>query len=287
MLCVTFLFVAPVSSSEVKQKPYVIGELYGQAGNNFFQIAATCALAWDNNAEPYFPGLSIIPSLYHHFFSRCKVYPPSKEVSFVGGGGPPHQAYAPIPFHPSMKVDGYLQSEKYFVHHRERIVNLFAPCLQDMQYIRKKYKAILSNPQTVGVQIRHYFEDPSGSYFPQYGKAYLEKAMSQFPPSSLFVVSSNNVEFAKKNIPEWAKNVLFLEGEPNYIDFYVLTMCKHNIITNSSFGWWSAWLNQNSNKIVVCPKVMFNGLNYQDSICPESWVRVDAKRGRYSDPTSY
>ena len=274
-------------AADKEQKPYIIGDLLGQSGNMFFEIAAASALAWDNGAEAYFPKLSHSPALFHHFFSRCKVYPPSNEVSVERGGGPPLAAYAPISFQPKMKVVGYLQTEKYFAHHRDRIVKLFAPCKRDMHYIQKKYGKILQRGDTVGVQIRYYFEDQNGEIFPQYGKDYLEKAMSLFPKTSLFIVSSNNISFAKKNMPAWATDVLFLEGEPNYIDFYVLSMCKDNIITNSTFGWWSAWLNQNPNKIVVRPSVIFNGLGHQGSVCPETWIAVEAKRGRVNDPNSY
>ena len=90
------------------------------------------------------------------------------------------------------------------------------------------------------------------------------------------MVSSNNVDYARKAVPSWVKNVIFIQDEPNYIDFYLLSLCKHNIITNSSFGWWSAWLNQNPMKIVVRPAYWVKGLPTQD-VCPEKWISVDAK----------
>ena len=265
-------------------EPIVIGELYGQMGNNLFQVAVASALAWDNHAEAYFPKLGSLPTLHHHLFSRCKMLLPDNKISFEWHE--PTFAYQPIPFYENMHLIGYFQSEKYFSHHRDRLLNLFAPCSADLKYLRKKYAWLMKHPCTVGVQIRHYFEDPDGSCFIQYGQDYLDKAMSLFPEDTLFIVSSNNLEFARKNIPSWVEKVVFLEDEPFYIDFYLLTFCKHNIITNSSFGWWSAWLNQNPDKIVVRPSVWLNGLPTQD-VCPEEWIAIDAKKGCTKDPLSY
>ncbi len=175
-----------------------------------------------------------------------------------------------------MTINGYFQSEKYFAHQRQKILELFAPRQDDLDYMHKKYSWLFENPNTVGVQIRHYKSDPTlGNLYPQYGRDYLEKAMALFPEASLFVISSDNLEFAKKNMPPSAKNVVFLENEPHYIDFYLLSFCKHNIIANSSFGWWSAWLNQNPNKKVVRPSKLINGFDIKD-VYPESWITIDA-----------
>lgn len=265
----------PLSAQE-QRPPFVTATIMGQLGNNLFQVAVASALAWDNGAKPCFPEFEFESNrlVYNHVFFRCNKIRPKQQIEFEYNE--PIFSHMPIPFHPNMKITGYFQSEKYFVHHRDRLLELFAPRLDDLSYIQEKYSEILDHPNTVGVQLRYYkWEFPNEDLFPQYGIEYLEKAMALFPESSLFVVSSNNLEFARKNIPSWVKNVIFIENEPHYIDFYLLSFCKHNIITNSSFGWWGAWLNQNPNKIIVRPAAWIKGLPTQD-VCPEEWITIEA-----------
>lgn len=269
-------------------KGSVMANLYGQLGNNLYQIAAASALAWDHGAEPYFPHLDPTaeqyfpghdlgpkPSACEHIFFRCKKKAPNEPVTFVWNE--PSNRYHPIPFQAHMKINGYFQSEKYFAHQRQRILELFAPHPDDLEHIREKYGWLLDHPHTVGVQIRHYKSDPTlGDLYPQYGRDYLEKAMAHFPETTLFVVSSDNLDFARKQMPSSVKNVVFLENEPYYIDFHLLSFCKHNIISNSSFGWWCAWLNQNPDRKVIRPaKFINNNMDTQD-LCPDSWIVIEA-----------
>lgn len=256
----------------MQEKPYVIGKLLGQLGNKFFEIAAASAVAWDNGAEAYFPDLGIDTD-FRHFFFRCKKTPPNDKVEHVAYTGT--LGYTPITYHPSMKIEGYSQNEKYFAHHRDKLLKLFAPRAEDERYIKKKYSKILLHPNSVSVHLRYYYrEKPDDEAFVQYDREYFEKAMSLFPDNSLFVVTSDNIDFAKKNIPTHRGTVLFIENEPYYIDFILQSLCKHNITSNSSFSWWGAWLNQNPHKIVVRPRVWLAGL--PDIGGPDTWIKVDA-----------
>lgn len=256
------------------EKPFIIGSLQGQVGNQMFEIAAASALAWDNGAEAYFPDLSPVSNDYRHFFFRCNIQTPTAPIEFEWGHSP--FGYEQIPYHPNMKISGYLQNEQYFAHHRDKLLELFAPHPKDLKYIQKKYSSILNHPMSVSVHLRYYQrEKPDEDSFIQYEREYFEKAMAFFPPDALFVITSDNLAFAKEQMPTEGKNVLFIENEPYYIDFYLQSLCKHNIICNSTFSWWSAWLNKNSEKIVVRPAQWLGG--YPDIGGPNNWIHVDAK----------
>ena len=283
------------------ERPFVIGGLSCELGNNLFQIAATSALAWDHQAKPYFPDLVQIvdngmPLNYAHVFFRCSSKTPKGSIQYQWRlPTSSNFCYTPIPYKPNMKVqESTYQSEKYFVHHRARILHLFAPLPEDLTYIKAKYGTILDNPCTVGVQIRWFGrkrDEPWNTYLVQYGHDYLSQAVKLFPEDALFIVSSNNEVFARENFPKDLKNVIFLQNEPHYIDLYVLSLCKHQIISNSSFGWWAAWLNQNPEKIVVTPQEWidptWHHLTPVKDVWPESWIKINAKWGKPNgDPVS-
>ena len=61
-----------------------------------------------------------------------------------------------------MRLQGYFQSEKYFAHHRQRILNLFAPKEEDLTYIKTYYDWILNHPNVGGVQLRYYRKEVAG-----------------------------------------------------------------------------------------------------------------------------
>lgn len=80
---------------------------------------------------------------------------------------------------------------------------------------------------------------------------YYNLAIDLIGRDKLLIVCSDGIEWCKENFKE--KNIKFIEGERDYIDLYLMSFCKNNIISNSTFSWWSAYLNQN-NGTVVMPK---------------------------------
>lgn len=280
------LFLCFSLSLSGHDRPCIQADLIGQMGNQMFEVAAASALAWDHDGDAYFPQMNPADPHYKHVFFRCCIEKPPiapllrwKEPSF---------AYHPIPFLPNLQLDGYFQSEKYFRHHRERILELFAPLESDLQYIQNKYGKLLEHPVTVGVQLRRYNDyPPSDTRYIQYGKDYFMQAMELFPEEALFLVSTNSISFAKQCLPE-KDNVVFLQHEADYIDLFILSLCRHNIISNSSFGWWGGWLNRNPEKMIICPKIWVNpnwNLPTQD-VCPEDWIKLEARWGNSRDPRS-
>lgn len=104
---------------------------------------------------------------------------------------------------------------------------------------------------------------------------YIAKRISN---PTLFIFS-DDISWVKDNFSTIYPTV-FVEQEnySTHIDFHLMSMCKHNIIANSSYSWWAAWLNKNSNKIVVAPRMWYKNKWKQISIAkdfiPKQWIKI-------------
>jgi hypothetical protein len=104
---------------------------------------------------------------------------------------------------------------------------------------------------------------------------YYQNAIDNFDNDVIFLVFSDDINYAKKTFTE--NKYTIIENEKDYIDLYLMTMCKSNIIANSSFSWWGAWLNNNTNKKVIAPKKWFGESLKENNIkdlIPENWICI-------------
>lgn len=276
-----FLFIIFTHFAVSTVQPIVVGNLIGQLGNQLFIIAAACSLAWENNAIPCFPDFInqnrrkwSLAENYKILFKDLQTKNPLlKHIKYTYEE--PCFFYIPIKYKKNMKISGYFQSEKYFIKYKERIIDLFSPNESISSYLQEKYSDIINDPNTVSVHLRSYLkEDPSGSYHITYGMEYYNAAMDLFPEDTPFIIFTNDIVDTKNKFKDIKKNIRFIENEHYIHDFYLMSLCKHNIISNSSFSWWAAYLNRNPEKIVVAPPNWFNpitGLDTKD-LLPKNWI---------------
>lgn len=287
------VFIFGTLPSILAANPYVTARLWGRFGNQLFIIAAATSLALENGVTPTFPDFAAaldpecnlkinydLPSLrtdYEKIFYHLNVAQPIEEIEFYYKE--PSFTYAPIPYQPNMIIEGWFQSEKYFINHKKEIIDLFGPSPEILQYLKSKYSALIKHPKTVSIHLRNYYkENPNlERVYPTYGKDYVEKAISLFPEDSLFVVFSDQISWCKEQLAGIPRNIHFIEGEKFYHDFYLMSMCKHHIICNSTFSWWAAYLNKNPDKIVVAPQQWFSPeYNHNSSdLIPEGWITIN------------
>ena len=104
--------------------------------------------------------------------------------------------------------------------------------------------------------------------------SYYKKAMATFDSGSVFLIISDDITWCKKHFR--GENFFFVDDEPPIVDLYLQSLCTHNIISNSSFGWWGAWLNPNPEKKIVCPTPWFapSGMKRDTrDLCPAIWKK--------------
>ena len=89
------------------------------------------------------------------------------------------------------------------------------------------------------------------------------------------MVFSDDIEWVKSNL-HYA-DMTFVDwntGEDSWQDMYIMSQCKYNIIANSTFSWWGAWLNNTPDKIVIAPKQWMKEETKRSDIIPETWIRL-------------
>lgn len=174
-------------------------------------------------------------------------------------------------------LDGYWQSEKYFGEAVNIIRNDFK--FLDIDAYNSFYAANIKKCNSVSLHVRmgDYVDHPihGGICTIEYYQRAVDFIKSKLD-NPIFFVFSNDVEWCKQNLN--IVDGIYVIGNVNensYRDMQLMSLCKHNIIANSSFSWWGAWLNSNPDKIIVSPSKWFNdeNINTRD-ILPESWIKI-------------
>jgi len=92
----------------------------------------------------------------------------------------------------------------------------------------------------------------------------------------VFYIFSDDINWAKEHILKDKNSTYVSKPEiPDYEELHLMSICSHNIIANSSFSWWGAWLNQNPDKIVIAPKQWLKDTTFNTTdVCPPQWIRI-------------
>ena len=278
---------------------YVNSHLRGLLANQMFCVSALFAYAWKHSLTPVVKSNQISRNHDKGRDSLLQVFPniPFNDIEFeideflleTKSLGFRHEE---IPYLPNknVQIKGFRQSEKYFVEYRERILEMFSPRTEECDYLTEKYGDILDN--SVSLHIRkgrdnadtyssaYYclFEDLN-TYYPNAIRKILEMGKT----IDNIVIFSDAVDWVEENLDlsEFDANITFVRGEKDYMDIHLMSMCEHNVIANSTFSWWGAWLNRNDNKVVIAPTEWHplhkkRKFSDEDIIC-EDWIRVVVK----------
>lgn len=240
-----------------------------------FQIQASIA----SDALPFFPttGPKRRLNTFLQFFRKLigKPFDIYKEKSF-------HFDPEVLQCSSNAFFDGFWQSEQYFLPIRSTLLADLIPAKPlegALAHIAKEIEQC--NAVSIHVRRGDYVSDPTTTaYHGVCSKEWYEQAanyMKQHVPNLQFFVFSDDYEWAKTNL-NFDAPTRFIEPSPDGLecnDLYTMSLCKHNVIANSSFSWWGAWLNQNPNKIVIAPKQWFvAGPQNMDDLIPKSWIRL-------------
>lgn len=236
-------------------------KLQGGLGNQMFQIAVATSMAIDNNDKAVFDidthkiGLQGCNAnkYKNNVFKKveCGVFYVENRYN------EPNFCFNKIPHKQNMELNGYFQSEKYFEHNRDKILELFEPPKEIKDILNVLIKVDSQGKETVSLHIRRgdYLKFPH--IHPVINLEYISNALKYFNNHTIFVIS-DDIEWCRNNIKCDNKNeFVFRVDTEDYEDLYLMSLCDHNIIANSSFSWWGSYLNKNENKTVIVPKEWF------------------------------
>jgi hypothetical protein len=177
-------------------------------------------------------------------------------------------------------LDGYWQSPRYFSDIRDTLLAEFQ-LRTPLSAAVSAYKEQMSNSNSVSIHVRRgdYTKNPQvkkefgiceASYY-QRAVAHVEQALA----NPTFFIFSDDIDWVKEHISLPASAVFVQDPTLRDVEeLSLMSMCAHNIIANSTFSWWAAWLNQNPDKVVVAPTPWYETARFDAHLIPSSWIQL-------------
>jgi hypothetical protein len=298
----------------------IIARIRGGLGNQLFQYAAAQALAWHK-------GVALKLDLYTYSKSKARKFEldelnidatiaSRQEVHQFTGSNPivrylnkrenylrclnvlaqPHYHFFEDFFSVNMPayLSGYWNSEKYFKQYRTEILNQFTLRTQlPESSLNWKNQIVDCNSVAIHVRRGDYVANPVyQSFFGALPLQYYHEAMNEMKrrvTNPHFFIFSDDISWCQQNFAflSDAKFITHKIPVKGSEDLMLMSNCRHQIIANSTFSWWGAWLNTNVNKVVIAPKRWFSK-TFTDSphppyasryyntkdLLPESWIAL-------------
>jgi len=239
---------------------------YGRFGNQLWQVASTIGIAKRNNTGYGIPAWWKYHSLFNNRlvvnfnFNGLHVY----NEEFTG--------YKDIVLANEFNWDlrGYFQSYKYFQEYEYYIRMVFS------------FDQINAGANTCAIHIRRGDYVALSHIHVNLPYEYYRDAIKQFPSRTEFLIFTDDVEWVRDN---WYRDFINLAPASTFtlmtlpdevLSFRIMSSCSHQIIANSSYSWWAAWLNTNKNKVVISPDIWVTNEPHEvmDDRIPEGWLRL-------------
>lgn len=143
-------------------------------------------------------------------------------------------------------------STELFDSSRDRLVKTFKPPIKTVAELTTKYSAILSKPNCA-IHVRRGDLARFPGLYKILSPDYYQDAINNFDRDTKFLVFSDDLKYCKRIFI--GENFYFSDEAQDDRDLYLMSLCQHQIVANSTFSWWGAFLNTNPGKIVLHPQI--------------------------------
>jgi len=187
-----------------------------------------------------------------------------------------------LEFSRNVYLDGSWQNEKYFRDIRKIIISEFS-AKKRFEKKNQELAGQITECRSVGLHVRRgdYVENPrTKETHGTCGMDYFRdgvKFVTERVPDAKFFIYSDDYQWVHEQFAH-TDQFVFIKNSPENLaheDLLLMSLCKHNIISNSTYSWWGAWLNQSPEKIVIAPNRWIKDPAYNaNDILPNGWVRL-------------
>ena len=218
-------------------------------------------------------GIKLKYSAIHHLFNRVLLHYKPNVLMFRENI---YQYTPEVYTAKQLFLKGNWLNEKYLEPIAEKVKKTFR--FRGISEQNSQLAGQMQNENSVSIHIRR------GDYLnlPDYNvcdEHYYDEAINHIlnnVESPVFYVFSNDPEWCREYFKKYDVDFHIIDwnqGEDSFQDMYLMTRCHHNIIANSTFSWWGAWLNVNEDKIVVSPKRWFRS-DFKNLNC-KGWQLIE------------
>jgi hypothetical protein len=259
---------------------FITSYLMGGLANQMFQISKAKTEGFINNIPVYFEPKSFTPmdgnevnvyvnNIFRNIVFKINLTPQKRfdEPSFSYNN-------VDYSYDTSVMFNGYYQSSKNFKNYSENIKNLFLPTEEFKEKLMIMYPLIFEK-NSVSIHIRRGDYLRISDILPVIDKSYIDKALKYIGKYSNVFVFTNDKDWAEKNL-DYDKCTIVTDLD-DYEDLWAISLCNHNIMSNSSFSWWGSYLNENKDKKVCVPSIWFgpNGEKKYEDIYEPEWKKIN------------
>jgi hypothetical protein len=232
---------------------YITTNHRGGIGNVMFKLSAAISLAIDNNVNYIFSKeyVRMVDPNYENYRDNIL-----RNINFIDNLPRDYITYVEPEFKyreigymcgTNLLLDGYFQSEKYFINNKQNIIDIFKPTNEITNIIKNTIPNI-EEYTSIHVRRGDYLTFPD--HHPQQSMEYYQSAIYIIGCDRPYLIFSDDLDGVKEMF-DFLPNKIFYTSGQDWLDLYTMSLCGNNIICNSTFSWWAAYLNQNKNKIVI------------------------------------